>query len=128
MDTRSGGVGKPRFASAAIQTLGTQFSLALLSFGSVLIVARTLGATGRGEVAFLTTIAVLSSTLGLLGIDDANVNLAGREPARRRALATNSVVLSGVVGLALAAVLIPLTSAFPALAGHTDDTLRWLAV
>lgn len=128
MDTRSGELSKPRFASAALQTLGTQLGLALLSFGSVLIVARTLGAAGRGEVAFLTTIAVLSSTLGLLGIDDANVNLAGREPAHRRALATNSVILSSLIGLVLAGVLIPLTSAYPALAGNTATGLRWLAV
>jgi O-antigen/teichoic acid export membrane protein len=128
MDTRSGEVSRPRFASAAVQTLGTQLGLALLSFGSVLIVARTLGAAGRGEVAFLTTIAVLCSTLGLLGIDDANVNLAGREPARRRALATNSLILSALIGVALAAVLIPLTSAYPGLAGNAASGLRGLAV
>ena len=79
----------PRFASAALSTYGTQLAVASLSFLSVLIAARALGPAGRGDVAFLATIAVLSSSLGIFGIDEANSNLAASEPRLRRALATN---------------------------------------
>ena len=38
-------------------TFGTSIAIALLSFVNVFVVARSLGPTGRGEVAFLMTAA-----------------------------------------------------------------------
>src|SRR5215210_6617534 len=64
---RSGATPPPRFASAALTTYGTRLAVAVLSFGSILIVARSLGPEGRGEVALLTAIATLSSQLAVLG-------------------------------------------------------------
>lgn len=117
----------PRFASAALTTLGTRISVAALSFVSILIVARVLGPAGRGDVAFLTTIAMVTSQLARLGIEEANVNIAGREPESRRALATNSVLLAVLGGAASVAVLVPLIAAVPALGGEPPATLRWVA-
>ena len=118
----------PRFASAALGTMGVQLAIAVLGFANVLLVARTLGPSARGDVALLTTISMLTSTLALLGIDEANVNIAGREPGSRRALATNTVVLSALLGLGALAVLIPLLEAVPALGGNAPSGLRWLAL
>lgn len=108
-------------------TFGTQLGVAVLSFASVLVVARTLGPAGRGEVAFVITIAVLSSTLALLGVDEANINFAGRRPELRRALATNSLLLSLVLGAGFVAILVLLIAAVPAIGGDTEAGLRAIA-
>jgi O-antigen/teichoic acid export membrane protein len=47
----------PSFVSSALFTFGTQIAVAVLSLVNVLIVARALGPTGRGQIALLTTIA-----------------------------------------------------------------------
>lgn len=118
----------PRFASAAAATLATRFAVAFLSFVSVLIVARALGPAGRGDVALLTTIAMVSSQLGRMGVEEANVNIAGAEPRTRAALATNSLMLALLLGGLSIALLAPLVAAFPALGGETEAAHRWLAL
>ena len=80
-------------------TYGTHVAVSVLSLASVLIVARVLGATGRGDIAFLITIATLSSQFALLGIPDATGNMAGSRPELRPQLATNSLIFSVVFGL-----------------------------
>ena len=118
---------RPSFATAATITFGASVGVASLSLVNVLIVSRTLGPTGRGELAFLTTIALLSATLASLGVEEASGNLAGLEPRSRRALATNSIILSGALGgLAVGALLI-IFATFPGVAGGSDPHLRWLA-
>jgi O-antigen/teichoic acid export membrane protein len=119
---------RPRFVSAALGTLGTQLGIAVLSFLGVILVARALGPEGRGEVALLMTIAVLSSTLALLGVDEANVNFGALEPSARRALATNSLVLSLALGGACIVLLAALIAVFPAIGGDASAALRWLAM
>src|SRR5918992_2765280 len=90
--------GEPRFAAAAVTTYASRLVVAALSFGSILIIARALGPEGRGDVALLTAIATLSSQLAVLGVDEANVNFAGNEPAKRPSLATNSAIFALVFG------------------------------
>ena len=119
---------RPAFASAALPTLGTYVGVATLSFGNVLIMARALGPAGRGEVAFLTTIAVLTANVALLGIEEANVNLAGRESRLKAALAANSLVLSAVFGIGAVGVAAGLVAAFPSIGGDVPSGLRWLAL
>jgi O-antigen/teichoic acid export membrane protein len=118
----------PRFRAAAGVTLGTQLAIAAISFVNVLVVARALGPTGRGEVTLLMTISLLTATFGLLGIDEANVNFAGTRPQSRRALATNSVLLSAAVGVVCVGVLAALISVVPAVAGGTPPALRVAAL
>lgn len=122
------GPGPPRFASAALATYGTRLAVAALSFGSILIVARSLGPEGRGEVALLTAIATLSSQLAVLGVDEANVNMASTDASRRPALATNSIILAALFGGLAVAVLLPLFELFPGIGGDTSAGLRWLAL
>jgi O-antigen/teichoic acid export membrane protein len=117
---------RPSFARSALQTYSTQVIAAFLSLGNVLIVARVLGPEGRGSVALLTAMAWLSASLATLGIQEANSNLAASEPATRPALATNSALFSIVLGGLTIFVLGALIAAFPAVAGDTDPTLRWI--
>lgn len=118
----------PRFAAAASGTFGTQFGIAVVSFGGVLLTARVLGPAARGDLAFLVTMSMVSATVALMGLDEANVNFAGREPEARRALATNSLVLCLVLGSACVALLCVLIAIVPAAGGHADNWLRWLAL
>ena len=121
------GATPPRFARSAALTYGTQVSAAFLSLLSVLIVARALGAEGRGNVAFLTAITYLTANLATFGLQEANANFAASEPRVRRALASNSILLSLVLGGAAIAALTGLIALVPAVAGESDPTLRWMA-
>src|SRR4051812_10715256 len=85
---------RPSFGFAAAVTYGTQLVVAVLSLLNVLVVSWALGPDGRGDVALLTTIAYLTASLSTLSIEQANANIGGREEGRRRALATNSLVMS----------------------------------
>src|ERR671936_1076554 len=89
---------RPRFAASAILTYTTSVSVAFISLLNVLITARYLGPSGRGQIALVMSIAGATSIVALLGLDQANVNLAGTDPAARRALATNLLLLAGVLG------------------------------
>lgn len=109
-------------------TYGTHVAVSVLSLASVLIVARALGATGRGDIAFLITIATLSAQLALLGIPDANANLAGAHPELRRKLATNSLIFSVLLGLFAAALVGALADVLPGLTGELDREVVWIAL
>jgi O-antigen/teichoic acid export membrane protein len=115
-------------ASATLITYGTNLAAAVLSLVNVLVVSRVLGPAGRGNVAFLTAIAWLTSSLASAGIEEANVNLAASEPQHRRALATNSVALALLLGALAAGVVSGLIELFPAVAGPSSSGLRWLTL
>jgi O-antigen/teichoic acid export membrane protein len=117
------------FARAAILNSGTSLAASVLSLGNVLIIARGLDATGRGEIAFLTTIVVISSALGTLGIPQAASNFAGRRPELVRALSTNAVIASVLVGAVAIVVIALLVAAVPAIGGDGIPAhLRWAAL
>jgi O-antigen/teichoic acid export membrane protein len=84
--------------SAALLTYGTNITIAVLSLVNVLIISRALGPAGRGSVAFLTTIAFLTSNLAMAGVQESNANVGARHPERRAALATNAVILAAALG------------------------------
>jgi O-antigen/teichoic acid export membrane protein len=116
------------FGRAVVATYSTNLLVASLSLVNVLITSRVLGAAGRGEIVFLTTVAMLTSTLSSLGVEEATANIAGREPERRRALGANTVLLAFAFGVLAIAVLTGLIALFPSVAGGSDPTLRWLAL
>ena len=118
---------RPSAGRAALTTYATNLLMAALSLVNVLIMARALGPSGRGEFVFLTTIAMLTSTLSSLGVEEASANIAGRQPHRRRALGGNAALLSFAFGLIAIAVLAILMAVFPGVAGDSDPTLRWRA-
>jgi O-antigen/teichoic acid export membrane protein len=116
------------FASSVAATYGANLGAAVLSLANVVITSRALGPVGRGDLVFLTTMAMLTATLATLGIEEANGNLAGVAPASRRALASNSVGLALVLGGVAAGALLGLVAAFPAIGGESTPALRWIAV
>jgi O-antigen/teichoic acid export membrane protein len=118
---------RPTFASAAFTTYAATIGAAVLSLANVLITSRALGPTGRGEFAFLTTVALLASALASLGIEEANGNLAAIVPGARRALASNSLVLAVVLGGAAAGIVALVIALAPAAGAGSDPKLRLLA-
>src|SRR5215210_4170703 len=120
--------GRGRFLSTAAQTYGVQLGVAVISLGNALIVSRALGAEGRGEVAFLTAIAFLTSNVGTAGVQEANVNLAGAEPALRRTLAANSLVLAAILGCVAIVAVAALIAIAPAVGGGLPPQLLALTL
>jgi O-antigen/teichoic acid export membrane protein len=133
-DTSSVGAAAPRpshgraFLVRAVLTYGTSGSMALLQLVNVLVVSRVLGASGRGGVAFLITVAVLSAQLGSLSVQQANSNIGGAEPATRRSLATNSVFFAGGLGLLAIAAVVLLIALVPAAGAGSGGVARVLAL
>lgn len=118
----------PRFARTAVSTIGFRVATAAMSFLSVLITARALGPTERGQLALLIAIASISSQLGRFAVEEANINLAAEEPATRGGLATNSVLLAGLFGALCALTIVTLFALVPAAAGDTSLQAQWLAI
>jgi O-antigen/teichoic acid export membrane protein len=117
----------PSFVRSAAFTYGAQLAAAVLSLLSVLVVARALGAEGRGAVAFLTAMTFLTANLATFGVQEANGNFAAADPRSRRALATNSVLLALLLGGAAILILSGLIAVFPGIAGDSDPALRLVA-
>ena len=118
----------PKFIRAAILNYGTSLLASVLSLGNVLIIARALDATGRGEVAFLTTVAMLTSGLVAFGVAPATATFAGRRPESSGALATNSLILAalcGGVGIAAVALLVAI---WPDVGGDVPKGLLWVSL
>jgi len=116
------------FAATAAATFGTNVAVAALMFGNVLVTARSLGPTGRGQVALLTTIAVLSANLAAFGLFEANANIGGREPQHRGRLASNSAALALLLGGIAAGVVALLVAVFPALGGEARAAVLTLTL
>ncbi|HEX6713040.1 MAG TPA: oligosaccharide flippase family protein, partial [Thermoleophilaceae bacterium] len=113
---------------AAAGTYAANAAVALLSLVNVLVIARTLGPVGRGEVAFLIAVSMLSGHLVSLSLQEANANLAASEPRLRPALASNSVLFAlALGGLAAAAVAVGVHYV-PALGGPVSHALLLFAL
>jgi O-antigen/teichoic acid export membrane protein len=70
-------------------------------FAAVLILARALGPTGRGTIAFITVAALVAARLAGIGIGEATAVFVARRPEARGALLANVVVF--MLGSALLA-------------------------
>lgn len=89
---------RPPMVMAAVQTYGSYLMASAGGLANVVLTARMLGATGRGEIAFLTTVANLVAFLASLSAYEAMINISGSRPVERRALAGTSVILAIVLG------------------------------
>lgn len=114
---------RPRLLRAVATTYAARIGFSLLSFVSVLITARVLGADGRGSVAFLTMVGFLTAQLATLGIFQADANIAAREPHLTRRLAGTSLGLAALFGSMAAGIVALLIAAFPAVGAGSDPEL-----
>lgn len=119
---------RPRFAASATTTYAANVGAAVLSLANVLLTARLLGPSGRGQVALVATIATVTSTVALLGVEQATVNIAGREPRHRPALATNALLIALLAGGVLSGALALLTAVAPGITGGLAPSLVAIAL
>ncbi len=93
-------------------------------FVAVLILARGLGPSGRGTMAFVTVTALIVGHTSRLGLDHATTVFAAQRPSERPALLANLLLFnagSALIGGALAAVaLLVLGESRPAGVGATE--------
>jgi O-antigen/teichoic acid export membrane protein len=122
------GVRRHSFLAAAALTYGTNLAVAVFSLVNVLVVARALGPAGRGDVAFLIAIAILTGNLSAFGVQESNANIGGSEPRLRPALATNSLILALAFGAVAAGAVAGATALFPAVGGELSPGLLWIAL
>ncbi|HKY23631.1 MAG TPA: oligosaccharide flippase family protein [Gaiella sp.] len=80
------------FASSVVGSAGF--------FVASLLLARLLGPSGRGTVAFVTVSALLTAHVVKVGLGQATIVLAGRRPEARAALLTNLLAFSLLASLA----------------------------
>ncbi|MEA2482638.1 MAG: hypothetical protein QOC55_585 [Thermoleophilaceae bacterium] len=113
---------------AAAGTYAANAAVALLSLVNVLVIARTLGPSGRGEVAFLIAVSMLSGHLISLSLQEANANIAASDPHTRAGLATNSVLFAFGLGALAAAAVAVAAHVLPALGGPVARTLLLFAL
>ncbi len=114
---------RPTLLSATALQFTTRLSGAVLSLLNVLIVSRALGPSGRGTVAFLLAVAILSSQIASMSISESASNIAGSSPNQRAAVATNACVFALFLGIITAGVLAGLLAAFP---GFGPRASTWL--
>jgi O-antigen/teichoic acid export membrane protein len=127
-ETGAGSFQRPSLRSSATFTFGRKLVVAFLSLLNVLIVARVLGPAGRGDVVFVTTLALILAQLASLSVQEANINLASRSPRLRRALASNSLLLALLLGAVAVAFTAALIALVPSVGGDADAGVRWLAL
>jgi O-antigen/teichoic acid export membrane protein len=88
-----------------MQTLATRVSLLLISVISGIVIARTLGASGRGAYAVASTVAAIGAQLTTLGLHASNTYYLARDRGLLPSLIGNSlgvcILIGGAIGLAL---------------------------
>jgi O-antigen/teichoic acid export membrane protein len=91
--------GTHSIASGSTLMVGQQLLGAAGYFISVLLLARALGPTGRGTVAFFIVVAMVTSRVVALGVWEATTVFAAQRRDKRGALLTNVFLFSGIGGL-----------------------------
>lgn len=82
-------------------------------FVAILVVARSLGPSGRGTIAFLTVLALVLAHVAMLGVPSATQVFAAQRPEERAPLLANLVALVVVACGAASASVALLLLAFP---------------
>lgn len=118
----------PSLAAAALATYATNVAVGGLSLINVLIIARALGAAGRGDVALLIAIPTLMTQLASISVHEANANLGGSDPKLCSRLATNSVVLAAILGVLAALLVAGFVELVPAAGGEVERFWLWVAL
>lgn len=102
-----------RLRSDVFLMFSAKVLVTLLNVGSSIVVARALGADGRGLVAVAFALTVLLVQLGTFGLTTANPYHVAQTPHRRGSIVTNSLMVAGVVGTGLILIGIGLKIGVP---------------
>jgi O-antigen/teichoic acid export membrane protein len=97
--------GADQTVRSIVGTFATKILAVSLGVPVSVILARALGADGRGEFVAASALAALGMQFGNLGLHSANTYFVSRDRSLLGPLSTNSAVLSTVVGGFIAVVL-----------------------
>lgn len=126
--TKEDGRPGPNPIRSALVMFSSSLGVAILSLWNVLVTSRGLGVAGRGQVAFVMTVAILAANLATIGVQEANANIASATPNRTGALAGNSVLLAVVFGGVTAGLIAGCVMLAPVLGGSGPRWLLWVVL
>jgi O-antigen/teichoic acid export membrane protein len=104
-----------RLRSDVFLTLGARVTALLINFASSVIIARALGAGGRGSVAVAYTLSLVLVQFGTFGLATANPYFAAQKRVALARIVTNSVWFAGTLGAALILAGVGVKLVFPTL-------------
>jgi O-antigen/teichoic acid export membrane protein len=105
----------PSLAASAGLLLGTQVVGNAGYFAAVLLLARALGPTARGQTAFITVTAMVAARCAGIGLNEATRVFAAQRPRQRPVLLANLVVATAALGVGAAAIVCGALLAVPGL-------------
>jgi O-antigen/teichoic acid export membrane protein len=121
-------VAERRLRSDVFLTLGARVTALFLNFVSSVIIARSLGASGRGSVAVAFALALLLVQFGTLGLATANPYFAAQRRSAVNRILANSLWLAGGLGALLIVAGIVAKLLFPSLIGGLTWTQLGIAL
>lgn len=83
-------------------------------FVAIVVVARALGPSGRGTIAFITVAAIVLTRVARLGVSEATTIFTAQRPGERPALLTNLVLFVSTSTAIAASLVCALLAAMPA--------------
>jgi O-antigen/teichoic acid export membrane protein/peptidoglycan/xylan/chitin deacetylase (PgdA/CDA1 family) len=114
----------PGMARASALVLIGKVGANLGYFAAVLVLARALGPSARGAVAFFTTVALIVGVVSAGGLREAATVYIARDPDRRAALAATTLVFGLALAIVSAVIVCGFLVAAPgAPAGLTDGQI-----
>lgn len=118
-----------KFIKDTLITFSIQITAVILGIAAAIVIARVLGPEGKGAYALVLLVPTLLALLGNLGIGIANVYFGGSKKYRPTELASNSLIASLGLGVALSvAFLIYYHSFHPPFLRDVDPLYLSLAV
>jgi O-antigen/teichoic acid export membrane protein len=102
-------------ARSSTNLLAANVAGGVIAFVFVVAIARTVGPSGRGVVAFATTVPTVISWITILGLDVAFLYLAGAKPELRPSIASTAVSAGLVTGILGSLAAIGVFALFPGL-------------
>jgi O-antigen/teichoic acid export membrane protein len=112
-------------ASAAVN-LWAELTVAAFAFVTSVVTANYLGADGKGELAYITTVTAIAVLLGSLGIETANIYFAARDEHEFSGLLGNSVVSGITFGISTGLVAYLVFKSFPGIADVENELALYL--
>jgi O-antigen/teichoic acid export membrane protein len=101
----SGGASAGTVASGSARLFWAQVVGSAGLFVAMLLIARALGPSGRGTIAFITITSMLLAWIARLGVSEATVVFTAQRPTARPVLLANIVVFAAAAGLVGAALI-----------------------
>lgn len=104
------------FLGKIIQTFSTRILIIIIGLITSIIIARNLGPDGRGILTIATTIGALGIQFGNMGLHSSNTYYVARDKKLLSILATNSLLISFIIGGFQTIIMVIIFNCYPQLA------------